>query len=146
MKNKQKNEKCQGKENCIVSGEAIIEADGDIHLNLLTLEAWTNLMNTQENASPPFFQSIRLTPELKKAGRVPFCFNNVPKGTYCILGYQDVNKNGRLDFGNVRNPIEPYGYYEYPLTWTTWSTISFDVNKDIKGIEFTIFAESEIQK
>ena len=136
----------QGQKGCIVSGEVVIEAEGDIHLNLLTLETWTNLMNTEENASPPFFQSIRLTPKLKKAGRVPFCFNHVPKGSYCSLGYQDVNKNGKLDFGNVRNPLEPSGYYKFPVTWTTWSTISFDVNKDLKGIEFTIFPHHEIHR
>ena len=72
---------------------------------------------------------------LKKAGKVSFTFNNIPKGTYCVFTYQDVNMNGEVDFENYIID-EPWGSYnkEPILLIPKWGTLKFDLEKDIIGI------------
>ena len=77
---------------------------------------------------------IHMNTALKKAGKASFTFNNVPKGTYCVFTYQDVNMNGEVDFENY-NINEPWGSYKEIITAIPhWGTVKFDVEKDITGI------------
>ena len=77
---------------------------------------------------------IHMNTDLKKAGKVSFMFNNVPKGTYCILAYQDVNMNGEVDFENY-NMNEPWGCYKGTMrNIPPWGEVRFDLEKDITGI------------
>jgi len=41
--------------------------------------------------------------------KVSFEFKDVKKGIYWIRCFQDLNGNGKLDFG-LFGPIEPWGY------------------------------------
>jgi len=72
--------------------------------------------------------------DLKKAGKVSFSFDNIPKGTYCVFTYQDVNMNGEVDFENY-NINEPWGYYKGTMNnIPSWGMVKFDLEKDITGI------------
>lgn len=37
-------------------------------------------------------------------------FSGVPAGTYAVVSFQDVNNDGRLNFGMMGEPTEPWGY------------------------------------
>jgi uncharacterized protein (DUF2141 family) len=73
--------------------------------------------------------------DLKKAGKVSFTFDSVPKGTYCIVALQDVNGNGKVDFANYIIS-EPWGSYkDVSTTGESWGNSKFDLEKDIAGIK-----------
>ena len=88
--------------------------------------------------SQPECKHIRMNDDLKKAGKVSFKFESVPKGTYCIVGYQDENNNGKVDFENysINEPWETYK--EKPIVGVTWDQIKFYLEENISGIEIQI--------
>jgi len=124
-------------EDFTISGDLTFQYDGDIYVCLLTMEAFQVIR--ERNPSPPYLKIIKLDADLKKAGRVSFEFEKIPKGTYGIIAYQETVKNGKFDF----NPFfgtskEPYGSYrELPPERSSpdWSVIKFDLNKNLTGIE-----------
>lgn len=65
---------------------------------------------------------------------------NVPAGDYVIRCFQDLNKNGKLDFvegGPHQRPDEPWGLYRY--SWLIdWDDCKFRVDKDITGIKIDL--------
>ena len=124
-----------------VSGEISIIGKGDIHVGIYTQEDWSNIKNNK-TPSPPYFQIINLTPEQIKTKKVPFEFQDIKKGTYCIRVYQDVNQNGKLDKKFMGTPAEPLGEYRSPLTWSSWNDMKFEVAKDIAGIEIQMYEPS----
>ena len=80
---------------------------------------------------------IRMNTDLKKTGKVSFTFGNIPKGTYCVFTYQDVNMNGKVDFEGLHID-EPWGSYkENPVSFANphWGKVKFDIEKDITGIK-----------
>ena len=123
-----------------VSGEISIIDKGDIHVGIYSLEDWSN--RKDKTPSPPYFQIISLTPEQIKTEKVPFGFQDIKKGTYCIRVYQDVNQNGKLDKKFMGTPAEPLGEYRSPVTWASWNDMKFDVAKDIAGIEIQMYEPS----
>ena len=117
-----------------VSGEVTFQYDGDIYICLLTMEEFRDFNKPRHTLSESPCKVIRMNADLKKAGKVSFTFDNVPKGTYCVFTYQDVNMNGEVDFENY-NINEPWGSYKEIITAIpVWGTVKFDVEKDIKGI------------
>ena len=74
--------------------------------------------------------------DLKKAGKVSFTFDNIPKGTYSVFTYQDVNMNGQVDFTG-HSPNEPWGSYKEETMGMlpSWSVVKFDLERDIAGIK-----------
>ena len=62
--------------------------------------------------------------------------NDVPEGKYCIRCIHDLNSNGKMDLvPNVGIPAEPHAY-SGEWTWEAWwEDVSFDVDKDVSGIE-----------
>ena len=71
--------------------------------------------------------------DLEKAGKVSFRFDNIPKGTYCVFTYQDVNMNGEVDVDYMIN--EPWGSYkEISHDVPLWDMVKFTLDKDITGI------------
>ena len=77
---------------------------------------------------------IHMNTDLKKTGKVSFTFNNIPKGTYCILTYQDVNMNGEVDFENY-DFNEPWGSYKETIhAHPSWGVVKFELEKNITGI------------
>ena len=117
-----------------VSGEVTFQYDANIYICLLTMEEFRDFNKPRHILSESPCKVIQMNADLKKAGKVSFTFNNVPKGTYCVFTYQDVNMNGEVDFENY-NINEPWGSYKEIITAIPhWGTVKFDVEKDITGI------------
>ena len=115
-----------------ISGEVTFQYDGDIYICLLTMEGFRDFNIPRHTLSESPCKVIHMNTALKKAGKVSFTFNNVPKGTNCVFTYQDVNKNGDVDFENyIIN--EPWGSYKENIS-PVWGKIKFDLEKDITGI------------
>ena len=125
-------------ENFTVSGKIIFhEEKGEIHIWLKTQEEYEKRANP---ASPARSLVIKPSPQQLKAKEVTFEFVDVPKGIYCVVCIQDLNKNGEMDYSMApfgrKIPLEPYGYsgpaYVGPAQW---DDIKFEVDKDISGVE-----------
>ncbi len=118
-----------------VSGEVTFQYDGDIYICLLTMEGFQDFHRARHELSQSPCKVIHMNADLKKAGKVSFTFDNVPKGTYCVFTYQDVNMNGEMDF-EVYEINEPWGSYKEAFIEgsPTWRKIKFDLMKDIAGI------------
>jgi uncharacterized protein (DUF2141 family) len=117
-----------------ISGEVTFQYDGNIYICLLTMEEFRDFNMPRHTLSESPCKLIHMNTDLKKAGKISFTFNNIPRGTYCILTYQDVNMNGEVDFENY-NMCEPWGSYKEIITAIPqWGMVKFDVEKDIKGI------------
>ncbi len=123
-----------------VSGEISIIDKGDIHVGIYSQENWSN--RKDKAPSPPYFQIINLTPEQIKTEKMPFEFQDIKKGTYCIHVYQDVNQNGKFDRKFMGSPAEPLGFYRSPEIWVSWNDMKFEVDKDIADIEIQMFHPS----
>ena len=52
---------------------------------------------------------------------------HLPKNTYAVAVYQDVNKNGKLDANLLGVPTERYGFSNN--AWGTFSALSFSETK-----------------
>ena len=125
-------------EKCTISGEVTFEYDGDIYICLFALEKYAEFQRPGHDLSQPECRHIRMNDGLKKAGKVSFEFESIPKGTYCIVGYQDENNNGKVDFENysINEPWETYK--EKPIVGVTWDQIKFDLEENISGIKIKI--------
>jgi len=119
-----------------VSGEVTFQYDGNIYICLLTMEEFRDFNLPGHKLSESPCTVIHMTTDLKKAGKVSFTFNNIPKGTYCVFTYQDVNMNGEVDFESDKMISEPSGSYKEAFIGLspTWEKIKFDLVKDITGI------------
>ena len=116
-----------------ISGEVTFQYEGDIYICLLTSEGLRDFVIPGHRLSESPCKIIKLNSDLKKAGKVSFTFDNVPKGTYCVFTYQDVNMNGEVDFENYFIN-EPWGCYKEATT-VAWNMIKFDLERDITGIK-----------
>lgn len=115
-----------------ISGSVYFQRDAGIYINLVTRESFLNRL---EPLPPPFGIYIKLAPEQRKAKRVPFKFEGIPKGNYFIVSFQDLNKNEKLDRDNTGWPLEPFGTYKTVEFALQWDNVKFLVDKDITGIE-----------
>ena len=121
-----------------ISGEVTFQNDGNIYICLLTKEEFRDIIVPRRELSQSPCKVIHMNTDLKKAGKVSFTFDNVPKGTYCIFTYQDINMNGEVDFVNyaIDEPWVTYkGYKEAFFEHPTWGKVKFDLEKDITGIK-----------
>ncbi len=118
-----------------VSGAVYFQHDSDIYMNLVTRESFPNRL---EPLPPPFGIYIKLTPEQRKAKRVPFKFEGIPKGNYFLVAFQDLNKNEKLDRDYMGAPVEPYGSYKKFEFAVQWDRDKFLVDKNITGIKINI--------
>ena len=119
-----------------VSGEVTFQYDGDIYICLLTKEEFRDFLVPRHILSQSQCKVIRMNTDLKKAGKVSFRIDSIPKGTYCVFTYQDVNMNGEVDFENyIIN--EPWGSYKEGAIGLspTWGMVKFDLERDIAGIK-----------
>ena len=119
-----------------LSGNVTFQYEGNIYICPLTMEEFRDFTTPQHKLSESPCKIVQMNPNLKKAGKVSFRFENVPKGTYCVFAYQDLNMNGEVDFENF-TINEPWGTYREPLPGAppTWVKIGFDLNEDITEIE-----------
>ena len=118
-----------------VSGEVYFQNDSDIYMNLVTKATFPKRL---ELLPPPFGMYIKLTPEQRKAKKVPFKFEGRPKGNYMLYAFQDLNKNKKLDRNWEGMPVEPFGTYKKFEFSTQWDKNKFIVDKDITGIKINI--------
>jgi len=123
-------------EKCSLSGQVTFSGHENIYVSLYTLEEFANF---KKSFPPePFFQKIKPNPEQIKAGRFSFTFSRVPKGTYCIIAFQDVDNNGKLSCTTWGGIEEPICYYkELPpdyLSMGNWDKVKFELVRDINGI------------
>ena len=118
-----------------ISGEVTFQYDGNIYICLLTKEEFRDFVVPRHELSQSPCKVIHMNTDLKKAGKVFFTFDNIPKGSYCVFTYQDVNMNGEVDFENMLID-EPWGSYnkEPVLSIPSWNKLKFDLEKDIAGI------------
>ena len=107
----------------------------EIYICLLTMEELRVLLIPGHKLSDSPCKIIHMNTDLKKAGKVSFTFDNIPKGTYCVFTYWDVNMNGQLDRKGY-DFLEPWGSYKEIITarFPAWAIIKFDLVKDITGI------------
>ena len=126
-------------ENFSLSGEVSFRKDADIYICLFTKEDIQYLTKTE--FSPPKCKAIKMNNDLKDAGKVSFKFDSIPQGTYCIVTFHDVIKNGKLDYENLQIN-EPFGTYKEQGpecgNQLDWNTIKFDLEKNIIGIKITM--------
>jgi uncharacterized protein (DUF2141 family) len=118
-----------------VSGEVAFQYDGDVYICLLSMEEFRDFIIPGHELSQSPCKVIQMNTDLKKVGKVSFTFDNIPKGTYCVFTYQDVNMNGKTDFENYALS-EPWGSYKENIsTMPGWGVVKFDLEKDITGIK-----------
>ena len=120
-----------------VSGEVTIQYDydGEIYICLLTMEELRVLLIPGHKLSQSPCKIIHMNTDLKKAGKVSFTFDSIPKGTYCVFTYWDVNMNGEVDRKGY-DFNEPWGSYKETIhRIPPWGEIKFDLEKDITGIK-----------
>lgn len=118
-----------------ISGEVYFPNDSGIYMNLVTKETFPN---RREPLPPPFGMSIKLTPEQRKAKKVPFKFEGIPKGSYFIVAFQDLNENKKLDGHFDGHAAEPVGTYKKSSFLDSWDKRQFMLDKDIRGIKINI--------
>jgi uncharacterized protein (DUF2141 family) len=123
-------------EKCSISGQVTFSGHETVYISLHTLETFANLKKSLP--SPPFSQKIIPNPEKIKTGRVSFIFSKVPKGTYCIVAFQDVDNNGKLTCDTWGQIQEPLCFYRVPsdvgLGTPNWDSVKFDAVSDIHRI------------
>jgi uncharacterized protein (DUF2141 family) len=119
-----------------LSGEVSFQYDGDIYICLSTQDEFLDYQKLK--LSRPQCQRVRMNSDLKKVGKVSFKFDSIPKGTYCILTFQDVNMNQKIDVVGL-TITDPQGSYKEnvsPLACAlVWSDIKFDLERDLKDIK-----------
>ena len=123
-------------ETCTVNGTIRTPYDGDIYIGLYTKKCWQNIKD--EFPSYPYFQIIKISDDLVKAEKIPFKFEGIKKGEYCIIAYQDKNKDGNIDRLLGGHITEPRGLYKEPIVGPCWQNMSFKLDKDIKNVEIAI--------
>jgi hypothetical protein len=118
-----------------ISGEVTFPKDADIYLFLKT----QNEEEKGERIPSSRIVVVKLTPGQKKGKRAPFKFVGVPKGSYCIRAFQDLNKNGKFDTSGQHAAAaeEPFGLYKNAFP-QSWNLIRFEVNKNITGIKIEL--------
>ena len=122
-------------ENYTISGEVSFQYDGDIYICLYTQEEFLDYK--KHSLSRPQCQRVRMNNDLKNAGKISFKFDGIPKGTYCIITFQDVNMNQNIDVVGFATS-EPRGSYKEqitPMVELIWDEIKFDLVRDLKDIK-----------
>ena len=122
-------------ENWTISGDVTFQYDGDIYICLLTKKELHEFVSRNHALSPSECKLIRMNADLKKTGKVSFKFESIPKGTYCIVTYQDANKNGIVDYEGLHMSESWGSYKENVHSNIIWDNVKFDLEKDITGIK-----------
>jgi hypothetical protein len=112
-----------------VSGTATFQEGGLVLLSLFTHEKFLNLRNNPL-PPPPFSLVIEPSLEEKKAGRAPFRFEGIPRGTYALMAFRDRNTPGSEAF-----PGKPASAYKMMAFSGRWEEVKVEVNRNITGIE-----------
>ena len=119
-----------------IGGQVTFSGHENIYVSIYTMEEFKNFKKSLP--SPPFSQKIKPNPEQIKAGRFSFKFSGVPKGSYCIIAFQDLDNNGKLTCDTWGQIEEVICYYKEPsdIGFGTpyWHNVKFELVRDITGI------------
>ena len=118
-----------------ISGQVTISGHENIYISIYTIENFPNYKKSLP--SPPFFQKITPKPEQIKAGRASFTFSGIPKGSYCIIAFRDLDNNEKLKrdtWGKIEEPICFYKEIFCHLSFANWNDVKFELVSDITGI------------
>ena len=126
-----------GEETFTINGDVLFQHDGDIYVCICNLEQWTEFLRPRHEFSDSTCNFIAMNNELQKAGATSFKLEGIPKGTYVIVGYQDNNKNGMVDYENyiLNEPWQTYRDSGRSTNQPKWDEIKFDLEKDLAGIK-----------
>ncbi len=116
-----------------LSGTVHYQKQGDIYISVVTAEQWKKDLQT------PYQLLLPMDASAAKNGSLAFEFKGVPQGAYCIKAYQDVNRNGKLDF--VLGPAEPVGMYRNArpvLRPPRFDEMEFKLDKDLTGVKLEL--------
>ena len=123
-------------ENYSISGQVAFSGHENIFVSIYTIEGFPNYKKSLP--SPPFFQKIEPNPEQVKVGKVSFTFSKIPKGSYSIVAFQDLDDNEKLSCDTWGQIQEPNCYYKEPseigLGTPSWDNVKFELVKDINEI------------
>jgi uncharacterized protein (DUF2141 family) len=128
-----------GEEAYTITGEVSFQYDGDIYICICTQDKWAEFLRPDHELSKSTCQIIKMNDKIQKAKIALFQLSNIPKGTYVIIAYQDVNGNGRTDHVAYWFD-EPYGTYKEtsPANRRDFGKNKFELDKDIRGIKIKI--------
>jgi uncharacterized protein (DUF2141 family) len=120
-----------------IFGEVSFQYEGDIYVCLCDADEWSTFQTHDHRLLQKGCQVTRWGDEVKKAGKISFSFANVPKGTYSIIAYQDVNNNGKVDYENyvIVEPWQCFRERGPVMEFSSWEQVRFDLKEDMKGIE-----------
>lgn len=121
-----------GEEKHSVSGNVTFSEGEVVFVSLYTPDRFRDF-KSKTLPPEPYTQIIELSPEQKKAGRAPFVFMGIPRGTYGVIAFREMKKNLKKD--RSRYFQEPVSYYKMIGFSGNWNDIKLEVNKDIQGIE-----------
>jgi uncharacterized protein (DUF2141 family) len=112
-----------------ISGICNVNDEGVLFIYLVDAETFKKPMTGLQKVT----QKIVLNK--KQPGKIPFTFKGVPKGTYGIRCFIDMDGNNKLNHGFF-GPSEPWGMSskERPKGIPSFSDISFKVDKSIENI------------
>jgi len=123
-------------EKCSISGQVTFSGHENIYISIYTIENFPNFKKSLP--SSPFFKKITPNPKQIKAGRSSFKFSGIPKGSYCIIAFQDSDNNGKLSCDTWGSIEEPICFYKEPTDigfgTPNWHNVKFEVVSDITGI------------
>ena len=118
-----------------ISGEVSFpKRKGEIQVKLETESEYMTHKQVPEDRKT----TITLSAQQLKSKKASFEFVNVLAGDYVIFCFQDLSKNGKLDFSGTalgqQIPEEPWGFYK--SSWPrNWGDSKFKVDRDITGIK-----------
>ena len=119
-----------------ISGQVTFSGHENIYISIFTIEGFVNFKKSLP--SPPFSQKIKQNPEQIKSGIFSFKFSGIPKGSYCIIGFQDSDNNGKLSCDTWGSIEEPICFYKEPTDigfgTPNWHNVKFELVRDITGI------------
>ncbi len=121
-----------------IEGEIEFTKTGNIFAKLVNKYQFTTDGNKKKNPKRGIF--IKIGEKELKAKKVSFIFEKVPKGTFGIEVFQDVNGNQKLDFG-MFGAKEPWGMYRSSrpgFRAPKFEEIAFEVKQNIKGIKIEV--------
>ncbi len=124
-----------------VAGKITFRKTGDMFVKLLTAAEFEHPKEQAETPPAPLQLKIAIGEAEQQAKSVPFVFQDVPKGRYVVMVFQDENGNGVLDEGKF-GPKEAWGMsilkkrpkFRAPKV----DEVAFDLTQDVTDMEIEV--------
>ncbi len=120
-----------------IGGTITYENAGPLYVKLLDKAQFERDVSGKDSLSP-FILKIETVSGKSGKKSVPFNFDAVPKGSYAISAFQDVNRDGKLGMG-LFGPTEPWDMYRVrPSFKPVFKNVSFDLTGDMRDIRLVL--------